>query len=263
MDYFSCRGQKVKSSSHLSCPCPYPHPPSVCLCREILWHEEEPVQRRSGHLQEVSLQDDKAVRVPQSGRGIFTRSHSWHSHIRIRFSRVFFVNFYPQIFFFFLEEHCPFKWPFYPFSNNFSSQSCPLTQMYTVCTLYIKTPCCHNSAHTATVQRVPDLPSLPHIYFADTLHTYIHTYMHTPKITRRWRMWLGAPLGPSPLAPHTPPSNPFFSRSLPSRPDKDGYSCGSPSPSAHRSSLFFFSPLLLSSSPSLPPFVPAGQNQVL
>ena len=123
-----------------------------------------------------------------------------------------------------------------------------------VCTLYIKTPCCHNSAHTATVQRVPDLPSLPHIYFADTLHTCIHTYMHTPKITRRWRMWLGAPLGPSPLAPHTPPSNPFFSRSLPSRPDKDGYSCGSPSPSAHRSSLFFFlssRALFLSLPPSL------------
>lgn len=59
-------------------------------------------------------------------------------------------------------------------------------------------------------------------------------------------MWLGAPLGPSPSAPHTLPSNPFFSRS---RPDKDGYPCGSSSPSAHRSSLFFYflSPLLPSS----------------
>lgn len=41
----------------------------VCLRREVLRHEEEPVQGCAGHLQEVPVQDDQAVGVPQGGRG--------------------------------------------------------------------------------------------------------------------------------------------------------------------------------------------------
>lgn len=37
--------------------------------REILWHEEEPVQRSSGDLQDFPQQDDQTVWVSQSGRG--------------------------------------------------------------------------------------------------------------------------------------------------------------------------------------------------
>lgn len=37
--------------------------------REILWHEESPVQRRTRHLQEVPYTNDENLRVPQSCRG--------------------------------------------------------------------------------------------------------------------------------------------------------------------------------------------------
>ena len=37
--------------------------------REVLWHEESPVQRRSRYLQEIPHADDKNLRVPQSGGG--------------------------------------------------------------------------------------------------------------------------------------------------------------------------------------------------
>lgn len=47
--------------------------------REILWHEEEPVQRSSGDLQDLPQQDDQTVRVSQSGWGNI-RSSCWSLH---------------------------------------------------------------------------------------------------------------------------------------------------------------------------------------
>lgn len=41
----------------------------LLLCREILWHEEEPVQRSFRDLQDLPQQDDQTVWVSQSGRG--------------------------------------------------------------------------------------------------------------------------------------------------------------------------------------------------
>lgn len=76
------------------------------------------------------------------------------------------------------------------------------------------------------------------------------------KITLRWRMWLDGLLGRSPSALHARPSNPLFSRSLPFRPDKDGYPCGSLSRHAHRSSLFFYFCSMLFS----PFFIAAGSE---
>lgn len=41
----------------------------LLIHREIFWHEEEPVQRSLGDLQDLPQQNDQTVRVSQSGRG--------------------------------------------------------------------------------------------------------------------------------------------------------------------------------------------------